>query len=142
MKTTTDFQLVSTEKLIPYGKISHSEGALRWIEKQMHQLGVNSFRFCKENDCYICDERGNFFSICKRQYSKSGNFIEKYRIQKLTGSTDKYGYRTYRIAVDGEKKHLKAHRMMMNAWVGENSELVVFGKMERVQKGAKSCAGG
>ena len=68
---------------------------------------------------------GNFYSICHRQYSKAGNLVEKYRIMKLNGSIDKYGYVTYRITIDGIKKHLKAHRMMLNAWIGERQNLVV-----------------
>lgn len=68
---------------------------------------------------------GVFFSVCKRQRSKSGNSIEKYKITQLNGSIDKYGYITYRITVDGEKKHLKAHRLMLNAWYGEKPEMSV-----------------
>lgn len=106
-------------------KTSHSNDALRTIDEMLKQAGIVEFRFCKENDCYVCDREGRFFSVCKRQYSKAGNLIENYRIVQLKGSVDKYGYVTYRIAVDGIKKHLKGHRMMLNAWVGENQEMVV-----------------
>lgn len=105
--------------------ISHSDKARAWIREQMINIGVGDYRFCIENDSYICDRFGNFFSVCHRQYSKSGNYIEKYRIKKLRGSIDRYGYITYRILVDGEKKHLKGHRMMLNAWLGERSDLMV-----------------
>src|SRR5699024_7090521 len=93
------------------------EGALIWVDEQMKTLGVDDYHFCPENDCYVCDRYGNFYSICHRQYSKAGNLVEKYRIMKLNGSIDKYVYVTYRITIDGIKKHLKAHRMMLNAWI-------------------------
>ena len=104
---------------------THSGQALMWIEKELNNMGVNEYRFCTENDSYVCDCYGNFYSVCHRQLSKSGNLIEKYRIKKLKGSIDKYGYVTYRITVDGKKRHLKAHRLMLNAWLGEHVNLVV-----------------
>ncbi|MDE5770896.1 MAG: HNH endonuclease [Ruminococcus sp.] len=125
MKTTTEYKTVSERTDENINNVSHSAEALLWIKEQMYELGIVDFRFCKENDCYICDVNGNFFSVCKRQISKSGNFIEKYNIKKLAGSVDRYGYRTYRVNVNGVKKHLKAHRMMLNAWTGENPNLVV-----------------
>ena len=44
---------------------------------------------------------------------------------KLNGSIDKHGYATYPMTIDGIKKHLKAHRMMLNAPIGERQNLVV-----------------
>lgn len=117
---------------------SHSEGALIWVDEQMKTLGVDDYHFCPENDCYVCDRYGNFYSICHRQYSKAGNLVEKYRIMKLNGSIDKYGYVTYRITIDGIKKHLKAHRMMLNAWIGERQNLVVNHKDGNKQNNALS----
>lgn len=78
-----------------------------------------------ENDCYVCDIDGNVYSVCSRQLSKAGNLVEKYAVRKLKGSVDRYGYVTYRITVGGEKKHLKGHRLMLNAWLGEQPNLVV-----------------
>lgn len=104
---------------------THTEDALNWIDNAMHNLGVSEYRFCKENDCYICDKSGNFYSVCHRQFSRTGNLINNYRIQKLRGSIDKDGYATYRICESGIKKHLKGHRLMLNAWVGEERNLVV-----------------
>lgn len=104
---------------------SHTQESLQIIEKSLREIGVTNYRFCLENDCYICDRYGNFYSVCKRQCSRTGNLIEKYQAKKLKGSTDRYGYKTYRITVDGKKKHLKAHRMMLNTWVGEKPYLVV-----------------
>jgi hypothetical protein len=105
--------------------ISHSEKDQLWITQELRSIGVDDFRYCVENDCYVCDKHGNFYSVCKRQVSRSGNPISKYRILRLRGSTDKYGYVTYRVTVNGIKKHLKGHRMMLNAWVGEHPDLVV-----------------
>lgn len=105
--------------------MTHTEENLMWIDSALKAMRISDYRFCKENDCYVCDRSGNFYSVCKRQLSKSGNLIEHYRIEALHGSTDKYGYKTYRITIDGVKKHLKGHRMMLNTWVGEEAELEV-----------------
>lgn len=105
--------------------ITHSDKALLWIKNELNYRGVSNYRFCIENDNYVCDEFGIFYSVCKRQKSKSGRCIEKYRLVKLKGSMDKYGYITYRINVNGIKKHLKAHRMMLDAWKGVCENKVV-----------------
>jgi len=105
--------------------LSHSFEQRVQIDLILRAHSIKNYRFCIENDCYICDELGNFYSICHKQRSKSGNEITRYRMRKLKGSTDKYGYITYRIALDGIKKHLKGHRMMLNAWVGEQPEMSV-----------------
>lgn len=120
------------------GKTTHSEKNLLWISRELKSIGIYDYRFCPENDCYICDIEGNFYSVCKRQYSKAGNFIQKYRIEKINGSVDKDGYRTYRITVDGVRKHLKGHRMMMNAWVGVSDDQVVNHKDGDKQNNALS----
>lgn len=104
---------------------THDDAHLLWIDEQLKRLGVYNYRFCVENDCYLCDINGSFYSVCTRQLSKAGNLIEKYSVKKLNGSIDRYGYLTYRVLVNGEKKHLKAHRMMLNAWIGEQPNLVV-----------------
>lgn len=104
---------------------SHSENALAFIETELKKRGVNDYRFCVENDCYVCDQFGNFYAVCRRQYSKSGNLIEKYDVHRITGSIDKYGYITYRMSIDGIKKHVKAHRVMLNAWIGERPDMSV-----------------
>lgn len=103
----------------------HTPEKLNWINDELKAIGVKPYRFCVENDCYVCDEFGHFYSVCQRQYTNTGKPYSRYRINYLKGSIDKYGYRTYRIVVDGVKKHLKGHRMMMNAWIGMASELVV-----------------
>lgn len=104
---------------------THSQERLDWIQREMQSIGVSDYRFCIENDCYVCDSCGIFYSVCKRQYSKTGNFIEHYRIQRLRGSEDRYGYLTYRITVEGVKKHLKGHRMVLNAWAGAHADMSV-----------------
>ncbi|MDO5575423.1 MAG: HNH endonuclease [bacterium] len=98
------------------GITTHSDMAIQYVESELKLLGILEYRFCIENDCYVCDKNGTVYSVCTRQYSKAGRFIEKYRIQKLQGSKDRYGYLTYRMAVDGVKKHIKAHRLVLNAW--------------------------
>lgn len=104
---------------------THSVWALNWITSELKAMGIEDFRFCLENDCYVCDRFGHFYSVCKRQRSRTGRLINKYRIIRLNGSVDRDGYATYRVTVDGVKKHLKAHRMMLNAWVCGNPDLVV-----------------
>ena len=106
-------------------KTTHTSERLTWIEDQFSSIGITEYRFCIENDCYVCDIYGNFYSVCTRQLSKSGNLVEKYNISKLKGSIDKYGYLTYRMVVQGKKSHIKAHRAMLNAWIGCNENLVV-----------------
>jgi len=104
---------------------THSDVALKWINDELRKIGVNDYRFCIENDCYICDRYGAFYSVCKRQQNNNGTLREEYKITKLNGSIDKYGYVTYRMIINGKKKHMKAHRLMLNAWVGPHPELVV-----------------
>lgn len=105
--------------------LSYDDETLKRIESLLNSEGIDDYKFCMENDCYVCDRHGNFYSVCKRQRSKAGRIIENFRVIPLKGSTDRYGYTTYRITVDGIKKHLKGHRMMMNAWIGQNDSLVV-----------------
>lgn len=104
---------------------THSKENLQIIDSLLKAENVLDYRFCVENDCYVCDRHGIFYSVCKRQFSKSGRLVEDYRVVPLKGSVDKYGYTTYRITVDGIKKHLKGHRLMMNAWIGCCNDLVV-----------------
>lgn len=106
-------------------EISYDDEKLKIIQSLLKSEGIDDYKFCVENDCYVCDKHGNFYSVCKRQRSKSGRIIENFRIIPLKGSRDRYGYITYRITVNGIKKHLKGHRLMMNAWIGQNDNLVV-----------------
>lgn len=103
---------------------THAKRELSWIDKELKSIGVYEYRFCIENDCYVCDKQGNFYSVCRVYTSKSGNIIKQYRINKLKGSIAD-GYMTYRITLEDGRKHLKAHRMMLNAWIGPKPELVV-----------------
>ena len=104
---------------------TYDKEKLALIQSMLNSKGVYNYRFCVENDCYACDRQGNFYSVCRRQHSKAGRVIENFKVTYLKGSKDRYGYVTYRITVNGEKKHLKAHRMMLNAWIGQNDDLVV-----------------
>lgn len=106
-------------------KLSHSIEKLKWIRRKLKELGIYEYRFCIENDCYVCDKKGNFYSVCYRRTTVSGNIFENYEIRLLNGSIDRDGYRTYRITQHGKRKHLKAHRMMLNAWKGVQPSLQV-----------------
>lgn len=44
--------------------------------------------------------------------------VSRYETVMLSGSLDRYGYRVYRMMVDGVKKHVKGHRLVLNAFVG------------------------
>lgn len=68
---------------------THSENALIVIDNELRSLGITEYRFCIENDCYVCEKFGHFFSVCKRQHSKTGNLIEKYKVTPLNGSVDR-----------------------------------------------------
>ena len=59
---------------------THVAKAVNHITDMLSAIGINEYRFCVENDCYVCDKFGHFFSVCKRQYSKMGNLIEKYEV--------------------------------------------------------------
>ena len=117
---------VKTSDLIPYANNSrtHSDAQVAQICASIKELGFTNWRYCIENDCYAVTDCGSVLRVCRRQNSKSGNVISKYKTIILKGSFDKDGYKTYRIRVNGVKKHLKAHRLILNAFVGE-SELQV-----------------
>ena len=107
-----------------YIKGTHNDKELKWIDNELKSNGINDYRFCIENDCYVCDKVGNFYSVCRTYTSRKGNLIKQYRVVKLNGSISD-GYKTYRVTLEDGKKHLKAHRMMLNAWIGEQPNLVV-----------------
>lgn len=106
-------------------KTTHTEKALQYIDEILRLNGVSDYRFCIENDCYVCTPKGEFYSVCRRQMSRKGNLIEEYRLQKLKGSVDKYGYRVYRMRVNEVKKHVKGHRLVLNAWAEAHDNLCV-----------------
>ena len=116
--------------------VTHTEKNLQLIDRLLKEQGITEYRFCVENDCYVCDRLGRVFSICKRQYSKSGNLVEFYRVQELKGSVDKDGYTTYRITIDGIKKHVKGHRLILNAWDTPHVDLCVNHKDGNKQNNA------
>ncbi len=37
----------------------HSIQAIKWLNKEMRSRGIGEYRFCIENDNYICDKFGN-----------------------------------------------------------------------------------
>ena len=117
----------SVDGLLPYARNArtHSEEQVAQIAQELAKVGVDEFRFCVENDCYVVDPLGNIYRICREQQSKSGRLIRHYEIVKLQGSLDVYGYRTYRMRVDGIKKHVKGHRIVLSAWSGVHNDKVV-----------------
>ena len=124
---TPEIHMVSVDALIPYARNArtHTDEQVAQIVADLASIGVNEFRFCLENDCYAVDRNGDMFRVCREQYSKSGRLIRRYETLKLKGSIDAYGYRVYRMRVDGEKKHVKGHRLVMNAWCGLRAGMVV-----------------
>ncbi len=100
----------------------HSDDQIRKIANSMVDNG--RWEFCVENDCYAVTESGAVYRVCRRQRSKAGRIISAYETVLLHGSTDKYGYRVYRMLVDGKKKHVKGHRLVLNAFKGEQPEMV------------------
>jgi len=101
----------------------HTIQVLEWINKEMLARGINEYRFCVENENYICDSLGKFYSICVENY-RNGKSYRQYRILPIHGSIED-GYVVFRISVDGVRKHLRAHRLMANAWLGVHDDLVV-----------------
>lgn len=103
--------------------ISHTKERLRWIEKELAARGVKDYRFCTQNDDYVCDKNGNLYSICKTMM-RSGKEVKQYRILPIHGSVED-GYITYRIKVNGVRKHLRGHRIMLDAWEGNKPGMVI-----------------
>lgn len=125
----TDFHTikVKTDDLIPYARNSrtHCDKQVNQIASSIKEFGFTNWRFCVENDCYVITDCGNVLRVCRRQKSKSGNVISKYETVLLNGSIDKDGYRTYRMFINGLKKHIKCHRLVLNAFLGRQPNLQV-----------------
>ena len=113
------------EALIPYARNAkqHSDAQVAQIAASISEFGYADFRFCIENDCYVVDVDGHVYRVCKRQRSKTGRLICKYETTRLVGSIDLYGYRIYRMTMNGVKKHVKGHRIALNAFQGEQPDL-------------------
>lgn len=101
----------------------HSEDMRKWLDKELSARGICDYRFCVENENYVCDRHGNFYSICAEKV-RDGQPYKQYRILPIHGSIED-GYIVFRIAVNGVRKHLRAHRLMANTWLGEHEDLVV-----------------
>ena len=117
----------TVEALIPYARNprTHSEAQVAKIAASIAEFGYEDFRFCAENDCYAVDADGHVYRVCRQQRSKSGRLIRKYETVRLSGSRDVDGYAIYRMMVNGEKKHVKGHRAVLNAFVGERPDMCV-----------------
>lgn len=103
--------------------IRHSLETKKWLDKEMLSRGIKEYKFCNENENYICDSKGNFYSICA-EIMRNGKKYRQYRILQIHGSIED-GYIVFRITVNGVRKHLRAHRLMANAWLGNHDNLVV-----------------
>lgn len=104
----------------PYTKNSrtHSAAQIAQIADSLREFAITGrWHFCEENDCYVVTEDGEVLRVCRRQRTKSGSIAEKYQTVPLQGSLDVYGYKVYRMMVDGEKKHVKGHRLVANAFL-------------------------
>ena len=106
-------------ELIPYARNNkiHSERQIKLIAASIQEFGFRNWVFCKENNDYVVSDTGEVFSVCHRQKSKTGKEIERYRTKKLKGSVDKDGYKTIRMVVEGKKRHMKLHRLILNNFV-------------------------
>jgi len=105
---------------------THTDTQIKQIAASITEFGFNGrWNFCDLNDCYVATDSGEILRVCRRQRTKSGGVSEIYITALLRGSLDKYGYRTYRIAIDGAKKHLKGHRIVAAAFLGDGGGLQV-----------------
>lgn len=120
----TKVEMRKLDDLVPYARNSrtHSPEQVKQIQASMREWG--DWRFCAENDCYVVTALGDVYRVCRRQRSKSGRLVEKYETAFLKGSLDRDGYKTYRMVVDGVKKHVKGHRLVLNAFVGVSPDKV------------------
>ena len=103
----------------------HSDARVAQIRESIKAFGYDDFRFCAENDCYAVDRDGHIYRVCRQQRSKSGRLISKYETRRLSGSLDVDGYAIYRMTVNGRKKHVKGHRIVLNAYLGQRAEMCV-----------------
>jgi len=117
---------VKIADLKPYEKNAkkHPENQIELLKKNIEKFGFTSdeWRFCKENTNYVVTLTGVVFSICREQKSKSGRIYKVYKSNLLSGSIDRYGYRTIRMVVADRKKHVKVHRLVANAFI-KNEEM-------------------
>jgi len=112
----------SVNKLIPYtnNTRTHSDEQVQQIASSIKEFGFTNWRFCNYNENYVVTECGNVLSICRVQYNKNGTLRKDYKTRILSGSIDKYGYRTVRMMVNGKKKHIKVHRIVATAFLNNH----------------------
>ena len=109
-------RIEATEENAP-GGIAPGEAAN--TADQMAAMGVSDWRLCKGNPNYAVDANGNVYRVCREQKTKRGNIVRQHEVVKLQGSPDKYGYQTVRMLLGGEKKHVKAHRLVASAFLDD-----------------------
>ncbi len=104
--------------------VQHDEAHLDWIKRKMRSVGVDDYRFCKESNFYVCDRNGNFYSVGRITANNKGEQSIHYRFIQIFGTVED-GYFKIRVNDNGKRRHVNAHRMMMNAWVGECDSMVI-----------------
>lgn len=120
-----EYRKVDVQTFVARNTLTHSPLQLASIASSIKEFGYDKFAFCTENDCYAVDVDGHVYRVCRQQRSKSGRLIRKYETIRLGGSIDVDGYVVYRMRVGEVKKHVKGHRVVLNAFVGERHDLCV-----------------
>lgn len=93
---------------------------LSWIDEEMKKLNVKDYRFFIGSNKYVCDEYGNIYSLYL-----SNNMSIFFKVRKLRQFISATGYFCIDLKINGKKKRYYAHRLIANAWYGDNPSLVV-----------------
>lgn len=102
----------------------HSQEINEWIRRELKARGVDEFKYCTFNSNYVCDKYGNIYSICKENKTGKGVPYKQYRFLPIHGSVED-GYVTFRMDVNGKRKHVRGHRIIAEAWLGPCPGMVV-----------------
>lgn len=95
-----------------------SQSEIKLIKNNLLAIGVSDWLFYPFNENYAVTKRGDIYSVCKQQKSKNGySWIKLFKTAKLQGSTDKYGYKTIKMLINGKKRHLKVHRVVAETFI-------------------------
>jgi hypothetical protein len=89
-----------------------TESEIDLISHLLSSANVSNWRFFPLNNCYVVTTQGDIFSVCKIQHTKAGTISKQFDINQIKGSTDRYGYMTVKVSINGRKKHFKVHRMV------------------------------
>ncbi|MDE6833300.1 MAG: HNH endonuclease [Ruminococcus sp.] len=100
--------------------MEYTKEQLEWIDEEMKKIGVDDYRFCLENNRYVCDKQGNIYSVCRH----NNNSI-LWKVTKMKLFHEQTGYLYVSFCTDRKIKHFKVHRIIANAFWGEHPTLVV-----------------